>query len=187
MRGRPRAPQGDAFDAAVERWRSLPTDPGATFDNVVEIEAASLEPFVTWGTTPGMVVPVTGRVARPIFLQRRKRSGSCRRAPLSYMGLEPDTPIQDIKSDRVFLGSCTNSRIEDLRSAATVAKGRKVHPKVHAMVVPGSTAVKAEAEAEGLDRVFKDAGFRLARGRLLHVPGNEPGRVVAWGTVRLHL
>ena len=158
VRGRPRAPQGDAFDAAVERWRSLPTDPGATFDNVVEIEAASLEPFVTWGTTPGMVVPVTGRVPDPSSFSDASAREAAEGA-LSYMGLEPDTPIQDIKIDRVFLGSCTNSRIEDLRSAATVAKGRKVHPKVHAMVVPGSTAVKAEAEAEGLDRVFKDAGF----------------------------
>ena len=158
MRGRPQVPQGKGFDAAVERWRTLPTDPGATYDKVVEIAAASLEPYVTWGTNPGMVAPVTGRVPDPTSFSEPSERESAERA-LIYMGLQPDTPIQEIKIDRVFLGSCTNSRIEDLRNAAGVIKGRKVHPDVDAMVVPGSTAVKAQAEAEGLDRIFKDAGF----------------------------
>ena len=158
MRGRPQAPQGKDFDAAVEGWRALPTDPGATFAEVVEIDATSLEPFVTWGTNPAMVVPVTGRVPDPASFEKGADREAAERA-LIYMGLEPDTPIQEIKIDRVFLGSCTNSRIEDLRNAASVVKGRKVQSDVYAMVVPGSTAVKKQAEDEGLDRVFKDAGF----------------------------
>ena len=158
VRGRPQAPQGDDFDAAVERWRSLPTDPGATYDTVVEIEAESLEPYVTWGTNPGMVAPVTGIVPDPASFSEASEREAAERA-LVYMGLEPNMPIQEIKIDRAFLGSCTNSRIEDLRNAANVIKGRKVHPDVYAMVVPGSTAVKQQAEYEGLDGIFKDAGF----------------------------
>ena len=158
MKGRPHAPQGDDFEAAVERWRTLPTDPGATFDTVVEIDAAKLEPFVTWGTNPGMVTPVTGRVPDPGSFAEPAEREAAERA-LTYMDLEPDTPIQEIRIDRVFLGSCTNSRIEDLRNAADVVKDRKVHGDVYAMVVPGSAAIKAQAQAEGLDRIFKDAGF----------------------------
>ena len=158
VKGRPHAPQGDDFEAAVERWRTLPTDPGATFDNVVEIDAAKLEPFVTWGTNPGMVTKVTGRVPDPGSIAEPAEREAAERA-LTYMGLEPDTPIQEIKIDRVFLGSCTNARIEDLRVAADVVKGRKVHGDVYAMVVPGSAGVKTQAEAEGLDLIFKDAGF----------------------------
>ena len=158
VKGRPQAPQGKEFDTAVERWRTLPTDPGATFDKVVEIDAGALEPFVTWGTNPGMVVPVTGRVPDPASFATATEQQSAE-AALKYMALEPNTPIQDIKIDRVFLGSCTNSRIEDLRNAAEVVKGRKVHPEVSAMVVPGSTALKSQAEGEGLDSIFKDAGF----------------------------
>ena len=158
MKGRPHASQGDDFEAAVERWRTLPTDPGATFDTVVEIDAAKLEPFVTWGTNPGMVTPVTGRVPDPGSFAEPAEREAAERA-LTYMDLEPDTPIQEIRIDRVFLGSCTNSRIEDLRNAADVVKDRKVHGDVYAMVVPGSAAIKAQAEAEGLDRIFKDAGF----------------------------
>jgi 3-isopropylmalate/(R)-2-methylmalate dehydratase large subunit len=158
MRGRPNVPQGADFDAAVERWRSLPTDPDAAFDNVVQIDGPTLEPFVTWGTNPGMVAPVTGRVPDPSSFGTAGEREAAERA-LRYMGLEPDSPIQDIKLDRVFLGSCTNSRIEDLRNAADVIRGRKVHPDVYAMVVPGSVAIKKQAEAEGLDGIFKDAGF----------------------------
>ena len=158
VRGRARAPQGDDFDAAVERWRDLPTDPDATFDKVVEIDAASLEPFVTWGTNPGMVAPVTGRVPDPASFGEADQREAAERA-LLYMGLEPSVPIQEIRIDRVFLGSCTNSRIEDLRNAASVVGGRSVHQDVYAMVVPGSNAIKRQAEAEGLDRIFKDAGF----------------------------
>jgi len=158
MRGRPWVPQGSAFDAAMERWQALPTDSDATYDKVENIEVASLSPFVTWGTNPGMVVPVTERVPDPASLATQAERAAAERA-LTYMALEPGTPIQQIAIDRVFIGSCTNSRIEDLRAAAYVAKGHKVNSKTYAMVVPGSTAVKAQAEAEGLDRIFTDAGF----------------------------
>ena len=158
MRGRPQVPQGDEFDAAIERWRNISTDPGAQFDKVVEIDADTLQPFVTWGTNPGMVVPVTGKVPDPASFADSGDREAAERA-LEYMGLEPDTPIQEIEIDRVFLGSCTNSRIEDLRAAAEVARDKKVSDHVYAMVVPGSFAVKKQAEEEGLDRIFKDAGF----------------------------
>ena len=158
VRGRPFAPQGQDFEDAVEQWRTLPTDPGATYDNVVEIDATKLEPFVTWGTNPGMVVPITARVPDPASFADGGTREAAERA-LTYMGLEPNMPIQEIKIDRVFLGSCTNSRMEDLRAAAEVIKGRQVSPDVYAMVVPGSAQVKAEAEAEGLDAIFRDAGF----------------------------
>ena len=158
MRGRPQVPQGDAFEAAVEQWSALATDPDATYDTLVEIEASALSPFVTWGTNPGMVVPITGRVPDPASLASPTERAAAERA-LEYMGLQPNTPMQDIYVDNVFIGSCTNSRIEDLRAAAAVVKGRKTHPKVQAMVVPGSTAVKIQAESEGLDRIFKDAGL----------------------------
>ena len=158
MRGRPQAPQGDDFDAAVEEWRGLASDPGATYDTTVEIDANALEPFVTWGTNPAMVAPVTGRVPDPASFDDPGDREAAGRA-LDYMGLEPNTPIQDIEIDRVFLGSCTNSRIEDLRAAAQVVKGRKVSDHVYAMVVPGSYAIKKQAEEEGLDGIFKDAGL----------------------------
>ena len=158
VRGRPQAPQGAAFDAAVARWRGLATDPGASFDRRIEIDAGQLAPFVTWGTNPGMVVPVTGRVPDPSSFATPSEQAAAARA-LEYMALEAGTPITEIVPDRVFIGSCTNSRLEDLRAAAAVARGRQVHPLVHAMVVPGSYGVKQAAEAEGLDRVFKEAGF----------------------------
>ena len=158
MQGRPQVPQGDAFEAAVEQWSALATDPDATYDTLVEIDASALSPFVTWGTNPGMVVPITGRVPDPASLASPTERAAAERA-LEYMGLQPNTPMQDVFVDNVFIGSCTNSRIEDLRAAAAVVKGRKTHPKVQAMVVPGSTAVKIQAESEGLDRIFKDAGL----------------------------
>ena len=158
LRGRSHAPQGAAFDEAVARWRELPTDPDAPFDAVVEIDASSLAPFVTWGTNPGMVVPVTGRVPDPASFASPAETAAAERA-LAYMGLEPNTPIQSISIERVFIGSCTNSRIEDLRAAAAVVEGKHVASTVSAMVVPGSWKVKQQAEAEGLDQVFKDAGF----------------------------
>ena len=144
--GRPAAP-----DAVPDGWRELHTDDGASFDREIEVDAAALSPMVTWGTTPGMVVPVTEAVPEP-------RSDQDERA-LEYMGLEPGTPIEDIKLDRVFIGSCTNSRIGDLRAAADVVDGHRVADSVYAMVVPGSQQVKAQAEKEGLDEVFKRAGF----------------------------
>ena len=158
LRGRPQAPPDDDFEAAVEQWSTLPTDDGAEFDTRVVIEAGKLEPMVSWGTNPGMVVPVTGRVPDPNSFADSEDVRAAERA-LDYMALEPDTPIQDIKIDRVFLGSCTNARIEDLRAAAEVVKDQKVDEHIYAMVVPGSTPVKRQAEEEGLDAIFKDAGF----------------------------
>jgi len=158
VKGRPQAPSGDAFERAVEQWSQLPTDAGARFDRSVRMDAGQLSPFVTWGTNPGMVTPVSGAVPDPALLGSEHERGAAQRA-LEYMGLQPGTPIQSISVERVFIGSCTNGRIEDMRDAAAVARGRRVHPDVYAMVVPGSTAVKRQAEAEGLDRVFREAGF----------------------------
>jgi 3-isopropylmalate/(R)-2-methylmalate dehydratase large subunit len=154
VKGRRFAPQGDAWDKALTYWKSLVSDPGAHFDKTLTIDATTLAPFVTWGTNPGMVVQVTGRVP--------DLNGGDRRATeraLEYMGLQPGTPIEDINIDRVFIGSCTNSRLEDLRAAARVAKGYHVNSKVRAMVVPGSQAIKHAAEQEGLHSIFQDAGF----------------------------
>ncbi len=158
LEGRPYAPQGRAWEGAVAHWRSLPTDAGATYDTRLQLDAAALEPFVTWGTNPSQSEPVTGRVPDPDAQSDPQVRAAIQRA-LSYMALAPGTAIQDIHVDRVFIGSCTNSRLEDLRNAAQVVAGRKVHPKVRAMVVPGSQQVKAAAEREGLDRVFRSAGF----------------------------
>ena len=155
---RPHAPKGKAWEQALDAWQRLPTDPGATYDRVVEIDASTLAPYVTWGTNPGMVVPVTDRVPDPSSFASEADRRAAERA-LEYMGLQPGTAIQDIFVDRVFIGSCTNARLEDLRIAARVVRGKKVHPKVRAMVVPGSQMVKQQAEAEGLDRIFKEAGF----------------------------
>jgi 3-isopropylmalate/(R)-2-methylmalate dehydratase large subunit len=156
LRGREFAPR--AFDAAVESWRRLPTDPDASYDKVLRFDAADVAPQVTWGTNPGQVVPVTGRVPRPEELPGDAERKSLASA-LAYMALEPGEPIGRIAVDRVFIGSCTNARIEDLRAAAAVARGYKVSARVGAMVVPGSGQVKRQAEAEGLDRIFKEAGF----------------------------
>ncbi len=158
LEGREFAPKNADWDAAIESWRALCTDEGAAFDATVVIVASELVPFVTWGTNPGMVVPVTGRVPDPASFEAAADRQAAEQA-LSYMGLEPDIAIQEIHLDRVFIGSCTNARIEDLRAAAEVAKGRRVADSVYAMVVPGSTQVKRQAEEEGLDRVFTEAGF----------------------------
>jgi 3-isopropylmalate/(R)-2-methylmalate dehydratase large subunit len=158
LEGRPFAPKGQEWEEALEFWQSLPSDPGASYDKVVVLDAAQLEPYVTWGTNPGQVVPVTGRVPDPASFPTPEEREAAERA-LSYMGLEPGTPIMDIHVDRVFIGSCTNARIEDLRAAAEVVRGKRVHPRVRAMVVPGSTQVKLQAEREGLDRIFRAAGF----------------------------
>src|SRR5437868_616569 len=155
--GRSFAPTGAEWEKAVAWWRSLPSDSDAKFDKVIQIDAAQLCPFVTWGTNPGMVAPVTGRVPEVGAMEESDRRAT--ELALQYMGLEPGEKIQDIGIDRVFIGSCTNSRIEDLRAAARVAKGHRVNSKVRAMVVPGSQTVKRAAEQEGLDRIFRDAGF----------------------------
>src|SRR5271170_2972721 len=157
VKGKRFAPKDAEWEKAVEHWRSLPTDEGAAFDKVVEIDAAQLCPFVTWGTNPGMVAPVTGRVPDVGSLKESDRRST--ELALQYMGLEAGKRIEDIDIDRVFIGSCTNSRLEDLRAAARVAKGYRVSAKVRAMVVPGSQAVKREAEQEGLHRIFQEAGF----------------------------
>ena len=162
LEGRPGVPKGAEWDAAVERWRALRSDDDATFDREVEIDVSELRPQVTWGTNPGMVVPLDGAVPDPAGLADADDRAAAERA-LAYMALEPGTPISEIRVDRVFIGSCTNSRIEDLRAAAAVAAGRHVHPDVRAQVVPGSALVKAQAEAEGLDRVFVEAGFEWRR------------------------
>ena len=158
IKDRPYAPKGEELEAAIEEWQKLPTDSGAKFDKLVEIDAADLAPFVTWGTNPGMVAKITDRVPDPASFASAAERESAERA-LTYMGLEPNTPIEDIKIDRIFLGACTNSRIDDLRAAANVIKGKTVNPNVYAMVVPGSARVKLQAEQEGLDKIFKDAGF----------------------------
>ncbi len=156
--GRPGSPKGAELEAAIERWRTLASDDGGWYDSDVVVDAAALSPQVTWGTTPGMVVPVSARVPSPDQFDSPADREATERA-LAYMALEPGTPIEEISLDRVFIGSCTNSRIGDLRAAAEVVAGRKVAAGVDAMVVPGSQQVKAQAEAEGLDRIFRDAGF----------------------------
>src|SRR5205085_5462073 len=156
--GKAGRPKGAAWDRAVEDCSSLAPDPDATFDKDVALGAASLVPHVTWGTNPGQVIPIDGAVPSPDdFLDPAAREAAAR--ALTYMGLEAGTRVRDIAVDTVFIGSCTNSRIEDLRAAAAVAEGRRVKTGVRTLVVPGSAAVKAQAEAEGLDKMFRDAGF----------------------------
>jgi 3-isopropylmalate/(R)-2-methylmalate dehydratase large subunit len=158
LRGLPLAPQGDMFDRAVAAWKQLPSDPGATFDTSVDLRAEDILPQVTWGTNPGMVTNITGKVPDPKDMPTPETQEATERA-LAYMGLKAGTPITDITIDTVFIGSCTNSRIEDLRAAAACIKGKKVTSTVRALVVPGSGLIKKQAEEEGLDQIFKDAGF----------------------------
>ncbi len=162
LEGRRRAPEGEAWDAAVEQWRRLPSDGEAEYDvsHVVDVEA--LVPQVTWGTNPGMVAPITGVVPRPEDFEDADDRIAAERA-LVYMGLRAGTPITEIRVDRVFVGSCTNSRIEDLRAAAAIVQGRHVADNVTALVVPGSAKVRAQAETEGLDSIFREAGFEWRR------------------------
>ncbi len=159
VHGRPYAPKAELWEQAVEAWQQLHSDDGAKFDAVIEIDAAAIEPQVTWGTSPEMVMPVSGSVPDPDAEGDPIKAEGMRRA-LEYMGLEAGTPISDITPDHVFIGSCTNGRIEDLRAAAAVVKGRKVASNiVQALVVPGTGLVKQQAEADGLDKIFTDAGF----------------------------
>jgi 3-isopropylmalate/(R)-2-methylmalate dehydratase large subunit len=159
LAGRPYAPTGPAWDAAVARWRALPSDAEASFDREVALNASDIQPMVSWGTSPEDVLPITGQIPDPSTLVDADRREAATRA-LDYMGLTPGTKLTEVGIDHVFIGSCTNGRIEDLRSAAAIIKGRKVAVGVEAWVVPGSGLVKAQAEAEGLDRVFTDAGFQ---------------------------
>ena len=158
LKGRPFAPQGEAWDKAVAGWRELQTEVGATFDRLVEIDGSALAPHVSWGTSPGMVAPVTSRVPNPAVIADAADRKATERA-LDYMGLVPDTPLSEIRVDTVFIGSCTNGRIEDLRAAARILEGKQIQPGLRALCVPGSYPVKQQAEAEGLDAVFRSAGF----------------------------
>ncbi|MDV3456119.1 3-isopropylmalate dehydratase large subunit [Sphingomonas sp. HF-S4] len=159
LQGRPMAPKGTDWDAAVARWRALTSDPDARYDRSITVDVAQVPPSVTWGTSPQDVVPVTGGVPDPAAFEDPARRALAEQA-LAYMGLEPGTPIADIAIDHIFIGSCTNGRIEDLRAAAEVLRGRRIAAGIRrAMAVPGSGQVKRQAEAEGLDRIFRDAGF----------------------------
>ncbi|MEA2596590.1 MAG: 3-isopropylmalate/(R)-2-methylmalate dehydratase large subunit, partial [Thermomicrobiales bacterium] len=158
VEGRPHAPKGANWERALDEWRALITDDSATFDQEVKLDASAIQPHVSWGTNPGQVAPIGGRVPDPQQFEDPNARKTAERA-LEYMGLRPGTPLREIPVDTVFIGSCTNSRIEDLRLAASVVAGRSVRQGLRAMVVPGSMRVKAQAEAEGLDRVFRDAGF----------------------------
>ncbi|WJH34151.1 3-isopropylmalate dehydratase large subunit [Paenibacillus aurantius] len=158
LRGREYVPQGEAFEAAVQEWKKLVTDEGAVYDRVVDFDADSLIPQVTWGTSPGMGTSISATVPNPADFTTENERKAAEKA-LEYMGLTPGTPMSELEINRVFIGSCTNGRIEDLRAAASVAKGYKVSSKVNAIVVPGSGRVKIQAEKEGLDKVFTEAGF----------------------------
>src|SRR6266581_2597348 len=158
LRNRPFAPHADVWNEAESYWQTLPSDENARFDRVVQIDAGTMTPFVTWGTSPGMVVPVTGVVPDPSDARDDSEHRAIQRA-LDYMALKPRTKMMEVAVDRVFIGSCTNSRLEDLRAAARIVKGYKLNPSVRAMVVPGSQSVKRAAEAESLDQIFLDAGF----------------------------
>ena len=158
LKGRPHAPQGDEWDRAVADWRTLVTDEGATFDKEVFLDAADIEPFVSWGTNPGQVIPLSASIPSPDDFDDQVLRDAATRA-LEYMDLSAGTPMRQVPVDTIFIGSCTNGRIEDLRAAAEVARGRRVADGVRTLVVPGSHAVKAQAEAEGLDEVFRTAGF----------------------------
>src|SRR3954464_13188933 len=158
LHGRPYAPQGGAWDLALGQWRRLPSDKGAHFDSQLDLVASDIPPMVTWGTSPQDALPITEVIPDPANAPDENRREAWTRS-LAYMGLTPGTKLVDVPIDRVFIGSCTNGRIEDLRAAAEIARGRKVAPGVSAMVVPGSGLVKAEAEREGLDRIFREAGF----------------------------
>ena len=157
VKGRPHAPTGQDWDEAVAYWKTLPTDEGAVFDQEIYINADELEPFVTWGTNPGQGIPLSQAVPSPDDFEDENEKAAAARA-LEYMNLTAGTPMKDIPVDVVFLGSCTNSRIEDLRAAANIIRGRTMAPGVRMMVVPGSQKVRAQAEEEGLDKVFKDFG-----------------------------
>ncbi|MFO1146685.1 MAG: 3-isopropylmalate dehydratase large subunit [Rhodospirillales bacterium] len=158
LKGRPKAPSGAHWERAAAWWRTLPSDPGAAYDSEIRLDSATIAPLVTWGTSPEDVVPITGAVPDPAAAASDSKRRAMQRS-LQYMGLEAGTRMQDVRVDRVFIGSCTNGRIEDLREAAGIARGRRVAEGVGAMVVPGSGLVKDQAEAEGLDRIFVEAGF----------------------------
>jgi len=179
VEGRPRAPQGDAWEAALAWWKTLKTDPGATYDKRITVDGSAIAPLVTWGTSPDDVVAITDVVPDPAsFADAGKRAAA--QKSLDYMGLTPGTRMADVPVENIFIGSCTNSRIEDLRVAADVVRGRKVAGNVRqALVVPGSGLVKRQAEAEGLDRIFIDAGFEWREPGCSMCLGMNPDQVPA--------
>ncbi len=177
LKGRPMAPKGEDWEAAVAYWRTLATDPGATYDRTVVIDAGDIAPNVTWGTSPEDVVPITGIVPDPMSFADPSKQEAAQKS-LAYMGLTPGTPMQDVVVENIFIGSCTNSRIEDLRAAAAILKNRKKAPGVKwAIVVPGSGLVKAQAEAEGLDRIFIEAGLEWREPGCSACLGMNPDKV----------
>jgi 3-isopropylmalate/(R)-2-methylmalate dehydratase large subunit len=177
LKGRPMAPKGEAWDKAVAWWRTLPSDPGARFDRVVEIDAAAIAPSVTWGTSPEDVVPIIGAVPDPESFEEPSKREAAKKS-LAYMGLAPGQRMQDVAVENIFIGSCTNSRIEDLRAAAQVLKGRRRAANIkQALVVPGSGLVKRQAEAEGLDRIFTEAGFEWREPGCSACLGMNPDKV----------
>jgi 3-isopropylmalate dehydratase large subunit len=205
LRGRPMAPKGKMFDDAVEYWKTLKSDEGSKYDKMVHIKAEDIAPTVTWGTSPQDTSAITGVVPDPAKASDPARGSTMQRS-LDYMGLKAGTPLDGLKIDKVFIGSCTNARIEDIRAAASVAKGRKVAPHVQALVVPGSGLVKAQAEAEGLDIILKEAGFDWREPgnqfrfftilythllaltlRLLHVLSYESRQTRAWRALCLYI
>ena len=186
LKGRPKSPKGAAWDAAMRYWDKLRSDEGAHWDNELRLDAAKLPPIVTWGTSPEDVISVAGMVPDPDEIADEAKRLSKHRA-LSYMGLKAGTKITDIKLDRVFIGSCTNGRIEDLRAAAKIAAGKTVNANVNAMVVPGSGIVKEQAEAEGLDKIFIKAGFEWREPGCSMCLAMNPGQAVAGRALRLDL
>jgi 3-isopropylmalate/(R)-2-methylmalate dehydratase large subunit len=176
VRGRPLAPSGAAFEQAVAYWRTLPSDPGAHYERTVALDAAAMAPMVTWGTNPEAVLPITGAVPDPEQEPDASKRALMRRM-IEYMGLRPGQKLTDIAVDVVFIGSCTNSRIEDIRTVAGVAKGRRVAPGVRALIVPGSGLVKQQAEAEGLDRIVQEAGFEWREAGCSMCIGMNPDRL----------
>ena len=178
IKGRPHAPQGEDWDAAVEYWRTLVTDDDATFDTVVELNAHELEPYVTWGTNPGQGIGISGEVPEPALIADETARKAAENA-LAYMDLTPGTKIKDIPVDAVFIGSCTNGRIEDLRAAADIVKGRTKAPNTRVMVVPGSARVRLQAEVEGLDKVFLDFGAEWRNAGCSMCLGMNPDRLVS--------
>ena len=176
LKGRPMAPKGEQWEAAVAYWKTLPSDADAVYDHEVRIDAANIAPQVTWGTSPEDVVPITGAVPDPNDAATEAKRTSMRRA-LDYMGLVPGTKITDIPIDNVFIGSCTNSRMEDLRAAADIVRGKRVASHVEAMVSPGSSLIKRQAEAEGLDKIFIEAGFQWRESGCSMCLGMNPDRV----------
>jgi 3-isopropylmalate/(R)-2-methylmalate dehydratase large subunit len=177
IKGRPYAPKGEAFERAVAYWRTLPSDEGARYDRVMTLDATTLVPLVTWGTSPETVVPVTGTVPDPSAAKDEAARAQMQRM-LDYMGLQPGQKMTDLKLDAVFIGSCTNARLEDLRAAAKVLRGHKVAPGIRALAVPGSGIVKRQAEAEGLDQVFKEAGFEWRDAGCSMCLGMNPDRLM---------